>query len=66
LNEPVSAGIVDVVDVGVDAVLQPAKTRARAIISARGKRYFFTDLFKLFSPYYIQSYLLSLIVSGGV
>jgi hypothetical protein len=59
LNEPVSAGVVDDVDVGVDALLQPVKTKARTSTSARGKNHFFTDLFKLFSPsVYVQSYLL--------
>jgi pantoate kinase len=59
LNEPVSAGVVGAgvvvvteVEVGVDAVLQPVKTRERTSISARGKSHFFTDLFKLFFSFY--------------
>jgi hypothetical protein len=47
LNEPVSTGVVDEgvgVEVGVDAVLQPVKTKERTSISARGKSHFFTDL----------------------
>jgi hypothetical protein len=54
LNEPESVGVVGVgvvvtgVEVGVDAVLQPVKTKARTSTSARGKSHFFMDLFKLF------------------
>jgi hypothetical protein len=54
LNEPERAGVVGVgvvvtgVEVGVDAVLQPVKTKARTSISARGKSHFFTDLNNFF------------------
>jgi hypothetical protein len=56
LNEPVSAVavvvgvvVVEVVAVGVELVLQPAKVRAITSSSARGKSHFLTDLNNLFS-----------------